>query len=104
MSEANLTANVSQKHVNQDNAGAIVFCADYGLKNATARIDGLGAMISAYLKNLANVGVLSEDDLFKNEILGVQDVFSKAINEEIDELTSIKNGILSAIGHTKSEA
>lgn len=103
MSEANLTANVSQKHVNQDNAGAIVFYADYGL-NATARIDGLGAMISAYLKNLANVGVLSEDDLFKNEILGVQDVFLKAINEEIDELTSIKNGILSAIGHTKSEA
>ena len=104
MSEANLTANVSQKQVNQDNAGAIVFYADYGLKNATARIDGLGAMISAYLKNLANVGVLSEDDLFKNEILGVQDVFLKAINEEIDELTSIKNGILSAIGHTKSEA
>ena len=61
-------------------------------------------MISAYLKNLANVGVLSEDDLFKNEILGVQDVFLKAINEEIDELTSIKDGILSAVGHTKSEA
>lgn len=94
MSEANLTANVSQKHVNQDNAGAIVFYADYGLKNATARIDGLGAMISAYLKNLANVGVLSEDDLFKNEILGVQDVFLKAINEEIDELTSIKGHIV----------
>ena len=32
MSEANLTANVSQKQVNQDNAGAIVFYADYGLK------------------------------------------------------------------------
>lgn len=79
-------------------AGEILFLVDCCLKNEINRLAGINALMSGFLKELSQTEVITRgEELIKDEFLGVREALTALMTQAQDGLTSISNGIKSAI-------